>query len=364
MTTRHPANALMQAISRRGFMAGAAAVGVSVSGLPRMAWSAEEEPKLNFYNWGTYIAPDAVPNFEERTGIDVQVDLFANNSELFAKLKEGNPGYDVIVPTNNWLDRMINADMIEPLDHSMIPNKKHLSPRFLDAEFDPGRKYSMPYMWGTVGIGYRKSRVDGVPDSWKWIFDSDRYSGRIALLRDCRFFMGVAQKYLGYSLNTRDIGRIKEAEKLVTKQKPHIRAFAPDTGQRLLIEGAVDLTMEWNGDIAQVKAEDPDLDYVVPKEGGIIWQDVMAIPKGAPHPNNAHRFINYILDPKVNASIADFIRYATPNESAKQHLPEDYLNSPITFPPDSVLDKCEPVLYLGEDVIEAYENACTRIFAA
>jgi spermidine/putrescine transport system substrate-binding protein len=344
-------------------MAGTAAAGLSVTALPKMSWSADEEPELNFYNWDTYIGPDTLDNFEDRTGIAVQMDLYANNSELFAKLKDGNPGYDVIVPGNDWLERMVAADMIEPLDHSRIPNFKHLAPRFQDAEFDPGRKHSMPYMWGTIGIGYRKSRVDGVPDSWKWIFDSDKYSGRIALLRDCRFYMAAALKYLGHSLNTTDMAKIKEAEALVLKQKPHLLTFAPDTGQRLLIEGAVDLTMEWSGDIAQVKAEDPDLDYVVPKEGSIIWQDTLAIPKDAPHPDNAHRFINYILNPKVNASVAEFIRYATPNEGAKEFLPADYLNSPITYPPESALDASEHILYVGEDVIEEYEAACTRVFA-
>ena len=368
MASTKPGHALSRAlgreISRRGFLAGTAAAGLSVTALPNLGRAAEEEPKLNFYNWDTYIGPDTLENFQDKTGIAVRMDLYANNSELFAKLKDGNPGYDVIVPGNDWLERMVAADMIMPLDHGEIPNFKHLSKRFQDAEFDPGRKHSMPYMWGAIGIGYRKSRVDGVPDSWKWLFDSDKYAGRIALLRDCRYYMGCALKYLGYSLNTTDLDQIKEAEALLIKQKPNLLTFAPDTGQRLLIEGAVDLTMEWNGDIGQVKAEDPDIDYVVPREGAIIWQDVLAIPKGAPHPNNAHRFINHILDPRVNARIAEFIRYATPNEGAKQYLPEDYLNSPITYPPAAALDASEHVLYVGEDVIQAYEESCTRIFAA
>ena len=202
--------------------------------------------------------------------------------------------------------------MLEPLDHSKIPNMANVTPVFRDAAFDPGRRYSLPYMWGTIGIGYRKSRVAAVPDSWKHLYDSDEYSGRIAMLGDGSTIVGIGLKYLGYSYNETDPARIGEVEALVIRQKRHIKAFAEDNGQDLLIAGEVDLTMEWNGDILQVMAEDDDIGYVVPKEGGLLWEDTLAIPKGAPHPGNAHRFIDFILDAEVGAAIADFIYYATP----------------------------------------------------
>ena len=255
-------------MSRRSLLAGAGAAAAGLTIVPRLGWSAEEA-KLNFYNWDTYIGETTLDDFEAATGIAVKMDLFADNDELFAKLKEGNPGYDVIVPTNDYVERMITADMLEPLDHSKIPNMANITPVFQDAAFDPGRKYSLPYMWGTIGIGYRKSKVSATPESWKHLYESDEYSGRIAMLGDGSTIVGIGLKYLGYSYNETDPARIKEVEELVIRQKPHIKAFAEDNGQDLLISGEVDLTMEWNGDILQVMDEDDDLGYSVPKEGGL-----------------------------------------------------------------------------------------------
>src|SRR5690606_28009553 len=192
--------------------------------------------------------------------------------------------YDVIVPTNDFVERMIRAEMLMPLDHDKIPNIANIEERFMDAGFDPGRRYSLPYMWGTIGIGFRKSRMDEVPASWKWVFDSDRYSGKIGLLGDGLTVIGQALKYLGYSMNSKDPKEINEAAELIIAQKPHIKVFADDNGQDLLLSGEVDITQEWNGDILQVMEEDDDLDYVVPVEGGMLWEDCLCIPNGAPHP--------------------------------------------------------------------------------
>ena len=350
--------------SRRSFLAGTGAVAAGVSFGPKFTLAAEEA-KLNFYNWDTYIGETTLDDFKDASGIDVTMDLFADNDELFAKLKEGNPGYDLIVPTNDFVERMIKAEMLVPLDHGKIPNfKKNVAKAFQDAEFDPGRKYSMPYMWGTQGIGYRKSRVDGVPDSWKWLLDSDKYAGRIALLAGSSAAIGMALKYLGHSYNSVDPKEIKQAEDLIIKQKPHIKVFAEDNGQDLLLSGEVDLTMEWNGDILQVMEEDDDLAYVVPKEGSIVWQDTLAIPTDAPHPDNAHKFINYILDAEAGAAIADFIQYATPNAAARALLPDDYSKNSAIFPTDETLSRCEPEVYKGEAAQRLRDEALTRILAA
>jgi len=349
--------------TRRSFLAGTGAVAAGLSFRPSISWGAEEA-KLNFYNWDTYIGETTLDDFKAATGVEVTMDLFADNDELFAKLKEGNPGYDVIVPTNDYVERMIGAEMLLPLDHAKIPNFKNVSKPFRDAAFDPGRKHSMPYMWGTIGIGYRKSKVKGTPDSWKALLDSSEYSGRIALLGDAVVVIGSTLKYLGYSFNSRNPDEIAKAEALLTKQKPHIKVFADDNGQDLLLSGEVDLTMEWNGDILQVMAEDDDLSYIVPKEGGELWQDCLAIPNGAPHPDNAHKFINYILDAEVGAAIADFIQYATPNEAAKKLMAPEYVNNPAVFPPDDVIARSEPPLYRGEETIRLLDAAWTRIQAA
>ena len=348
--------------SRRAFLAGTGAVAAGLTVAPRFGWSAEEA-KLNFYNWDTYIGENTLDDFKDASGIEVKMDLFADNDELFAKLKEGNPGYDVIVPTNDFVERMITADMLVPLDHSKIPNfKANVDEAFQEAEFDPGRKFSMPYMWGTMGIGYRKSRVSGVPDSWKHVFDSDEYSGKIAWLSEIT--LETTLKYLGYSLNSTDTNHIKEAEELLIKQKPHVKTVAEDNGQDLLLAGEVDLAMEWNGDILQVMAEDDDLSYVVPKEGSLVWQDTLCIPKGAPHPENAHKFIDFILDAKVGAEIADFIQYATPNKAAKALLSADYTENPAIFPSPETLARCEAELYQGEELQRVKDEVWTRVLAS
>ena len=350
-------------LSRRQFLAGTGAVAAGLSFIPTQIWS-NEMAKLNFYNWDTYIGETTLKDFKVASGINVKMDLFADNDELFAKLKVGNPGYDLIVPSSDYVERMILSDMLMPLNSDIIPNRSNIQQSFFEVSFDPGRKYSLPYMWGTMGIGYRKSKMDSAPDSWKWLFDSDRYKGRCALLSEASDVLGAAFKYMGHSLNTKDPKIIKEAEKLLIKQKPNIKVFAPDNGQDLLLSGEVDITMEWNGDILQVMEEDPDISYIVPKEGSAVWEDALAIPKGAPHPENAHRFINFILEPRVGAKIADFIQYATPNKAAKQLMPESYSKNPAIYPSNETLSSCESSFYLGADVVRLYDEAWSRVLSA
>ncbi len=352
------------ALSRRRFMQGAAAMGLSITAMPEFSAAAGEK-RLNFFNWDTYIGETTLADFTKATGIEVKMDLFADNDELFAKLRLGNPGYDVIVPSSNWVARMSQAGMLAPLDHGLIPNIKHITPRFMTgSSFDPGRKYSLPYMWGTIGIGYRKSKFAEPPASWKWLYDSDKYSGRMALLSESDVLLGMALKYLGHSLNSTDDAHLAAAEAMIIKQKPHIKAFAEDNGQDLLASGEVDLVMEWNGDIAQLMAEDSDIGYVVPVEGGLLWEDTVAIPKGAPHPENAHAFINFLHEPEVNAGVAATVQYATPNQSALVLMDKSYTENPVIFAPQSVIATSETLNYPGEAVITKRQEACTRIFAA
>lgn len=362
MNRKRGMSGLIGALSRRQFVTGAAAVGLTLTAKPKFA--SAQSRNVVFANWDTYIGETTLSDFTEETGISVTVDTFADVSELFAKMRGGNVAYDVIVPSNDWLPRMIAANMVQELDHSKIPNMSNIFPRFLEEPFDPGRKYSLPYMWGTVGIGYRKSAVSGVPDSWKALYDSDEYSGKIALLSDCSTMLGCALKYLGYSLNSTDKAENEAAAELIIKQKRHIKAFAEDNGQDLLAAGEVDVTMEYNGDIVQLMTEDDDVDYVVPKEGGILWEDVLAIPANARNVENAHAFINYIHAPEPNQLITDYIQYATPNKAGFDLMDEDYQNNPDIFPPDDVVEASEFAEYLGEEVTQMRESLCTRINAA
>ncbi len=349
--------------SRRQFLMGATAAGIAVTARSRVGW-ADEEKKLNVYNWDTYIGETTLQTFTEATGIEVQYDLFANNEELFAKLKAGNPGYDVIFPSDSYVADMISLNMLVPIDHAKIPNLVNIDPdpNFSNPAFNPGLKFGVPYMWGTVGIGYRKSKVE-TPTSWADLFDSDKYSGKIALLADARTVVGIALKYLGFSMNTTNQAELDQARDLLIKQKKHLKTFAEDNGQDLLLSGECDIVMEWNGDIISAAAEDEDLAYVVPKEGTQVWTDNVCIPAGAPHPENAHAFLNHIHDAAVNAEIAKTIHYATANKAARELLPKEDLENPAIYPPAEVVAICESLVSVG-DFTPAYDKAWTEIQAA
>jgi len=349
--------------SRRGFLAGTGLAAMCLTFGSKYAFS-EEEKALTFYNWDTYIGPDTLSDFEEATGISVKMDLFGDNDELFAKLRNAKNGYDVIVPSSDFVERMVAADMLMPLDHDKIPNMANIQKRFLEVDFDPGRKYSLPYMWGTIGIGYNKEEVEGTPDSWEILLASDKYADRIALLGDAQHVLQIALKYLGYSLHSTDPKQIKEAEDLIIAQKKNIKVFADDNGQDLLASGEVALVQEWNGDILQVMAEDENLGYSLAKEGGLLWEDCLAIPKNAPHPDNAHKFINFLNEPEVNAAIAEAIQFGTPNEAALKLLPDSYTKNPVIFPSEEALKNYESAKYLGEEATKLYDEAWTRIKAA
>ena len=349
---------------RRGFLAGlgTAAVGISFTSLGGCHKHSGKE--VNLYNWDTYIGKHTLADFEKATGITAKMSLFANNDELFAKLRSGNPGYDVVVPTNDYVTRFAKANLLQPLDHAKIPNMKNILPRFQDAPFDPGRKYSMPYTWLVLGIGYRKSKVDGVPDSWKWLFDSDRYKNRIGLLADAADLCRLAECYMGYDFNKFDPAVLQKVEDLLIKQKRNVTTFHDDNGQDLLLAGDIDIVIEYNGDIAQVMRDDKDLAFVLPKEGSILQSDQLCIPAGAPNVEGAHALINYMLSADAGTDITRTIRYPTPNAAVLERMEPSYRDNPAIFPPEPALSKCRYAEYLGEAPYRAFSEVMTKVRAA
>ncbi len=364
--------------SRRAFMTafGATAAALTLSGCKpaepeaksdgKLVIEGSEGNKLAFYNWDTYIGENTLADFKAASGVEVNMTLFATNDELFAKFRAGNPGFDLIMPSNEYVARMVEAKMLAPLDHAKIPNKKNLLPEFQDADFDPGRKYSMPYTWLVLGIGYRKSAMKGgvIPDSWKYLYDSSEYKGRMSLLSDSADVFRLGFKYLGKSVNDATPELIKQVEDMLIKQKANIKNFHEDNGQDLLMSKEIDIVLEYNGDIAQKETEDPDLAFVVPKEGSLLNSDCMCIPTGAPNPNNAHAFINFLLDGQNGANITKTILYPTPNAAAKALMDDTYKNNPTIFPPAEVMAKCEYGKYAGSEITQAFEAAMTRVRAA
>jgi len=352
------------AYSRRSFMKHTIAVAATVPMLSQMAMAANRS--VHVFNWDTYIGPNTLEEFTKATGVEVKYDLFADNSELFARLRNGNPGYDVICPSNDFVERMIKADMLTPIDHAKIPNFKNYDPRFQDASFDPGRKFSLTYFWGTIGVGYRTSKFkDAAPNSWAQLMgpESAAHKGKISWMSDPVRVINHALKLNGASLNTTDAAEIEKAVQLLLANKANVRTLAGDNGQDLILSNEVDLAMEYNGDMLQVKAEDDDINYVVPKEGAELWQDCWAIPKGGPDVEAAHEFINYILSAQVHADIAKEVNYALPNAEAIKLMPEEYQKNSIIFPAEEVLKACETPRYLGEEIAKMKADGMTRVRA-
>ena len=353
---------------RRSLLAGlgAAAVGFTLEGCGEAARKGAngEEPRLNFYNWDNYIGDTTLADFDRETSVSVKMSLFSTNDELFAKLRPGNPGFDVVVPSNEYVTRLRIAGLIQPLDHAKIPNLKNILPAFVNPPYDPGRRWSVPYTWLVLGIGYRKSKIDGVPDSWKWVMDSDRYKGRIGLFSEADDLIELGAKYMGHSVRDIPYPMVDRIAEMYIRQKPNIKIFHNDEGQDLLLAGDIDIVMEYNGDIAQVMQEDSDLDFVVPKEGTILNSDCLCIPKGAPRPDNAHQFINFILDGKNGAEISNTILYPTPNAAALALMPDSYRNNKVIFPPPDQMAKCEYADFEGLKRAQLYDETLTRIFAA
>ena len=355
--------------SRRSLLAG---LGAAAAGLSLEACAAKgptgpngEEMRLNFYNWDTYTGRTTLADFKAATGVGVKMSLFATNDELFAKLRAGNPGFDVIVPTNNYVTLLRSAGLIQPLNLEKIPNRRNVLPGFQNPPFDPGRRWSMPYTWLVLGLGYRKSKmIGGVPDSWKWVLDSDRYKGRIGVFSESDDMIELGAKYLGYSVRHIPPPVVERVAQMYIRQKPNIKIFHHDEGQDLLLAGDIDIVMEYSGDIAQVMVEDPDLDFVVPREGSILSSDCLCIPKGAPRPDNAHRFINFVLDARNGAEISDTIKYPTPNGAALALMPASYRDNPVIYPPPEVMARCEYADFEGLARAHFYDETVTRIFAA
>jgi spermidine/putrescine transport system substrate-binding protein len=357
--------------SRRSLLQqfGAAAIGVSFAG-GLAACGRGGGRVVNFYNWDTYIGPTTLADFQAATGVPVQMSLFATNDELFARLRAGNPGFDVIVPSNEFVTRMSQAQMIQELDHSKIPNMANLLPEFQDAAFDPGRRYSMPYTWLVLGIGYNKDavRAKGVerPDSWRYLFDSPQFTQRIALLSESADLIRLAAKYLGHSLNGIPEPMLVQIEQMLIRQKPHVKAFHEDDGQDLLAAGEIDLVLEYNGDMAQLMSSQGGerFDFLVPKEGTLINSDCLAIPTGAPHLEEAHAFINYLLDAEAGKKITEEIQYPTPNRAVRDLMPDSYKDNPVIFPPADVMAISEYGAFEGDEKARQYEEIFTRISAA
>lgn len=337
-----------------------------------------EGQTLNFFNWATYIAEDTIPNFEAACGVTVVSSFFGSNEEMLQILRIGNPGYDLIVPSDYGVSVLAAEELIVPLNKESIPNIENVTPSLLNLDFDPENQYSVPYQWGTVGLGYDVNAVSEVlgegaeVSSWEVLFTYPER--RVAWLDDPRIMFGIALDYLGYDVNTTNLDELEEAKNLLIEAgKLNVLSIAADNGQELLATDQVDLAVEYMGDIYQISsacAEDAEAcgteyAYAIPSEGTNVWIDNMAIPAGAPNQPLAEVFIDYVLDAQVGADISNYTAYASPNQTAIDGglIDEVYLNSPIIYPTAESMENLWSLVGFTDnpDVEQAYNDAWTDV---
>ena len=320
--------------------------------------SASSDNQVVVYNRGEYIDPDVLDEFEEETGIKVVYEEFETNEIMYPKVSAGAVAYDVVCPSDYMIQRMIQEGLLEELNYDDIPNISNLDETYLaQAEgFDPGNKYCVPYCWGTVGILYNKTMVDEPIDSWDVLWD-EKYKDNILMQDSVRDAFAVALKKLGYSLNSTDENELEEAKNLLIDQKPLVQAYVIDQVRDKMIGNEAAIGVIYSGEAIFTQRENPDLEYVIPKEGSNVWIDGWVIPKNAEHKENAEAFINFMCKPEIALKNFEYITYSTPNKAARELIEdEDIKNSTIAFPTAEMLKNCEVFKYLGDDVDEIYNN--------
>ncbi|ARJ51541.1 ABC transporter substrate-binding protein [Staphylococcus lutrae] len=316
----------------------------------------KQQDKLYVYNWGEYIDPELISQFEEETGIKVVYETFDSNEAMEAKIRNGGTHYDVAFPSDYTIEKMKKANLLRPLDHKKIPNMKHLDPYYMNQPFDRHNVYSMPYFFGTVGILYDKEKYPDIDfTSWN-VLKNPRLKNDILLVDGAREVMGLALNSLGYSLNDRHSEHLAQAEQQLKSIAPNIRGVVGDEIGMMLQQHEASVAVIWSGSAAPVFQDDERFDYVVPKEGSNLWFDNMVIPKTAQNVEGAHRFINFMLDPKVNQQNTEWVGYATPNETAKAHLPKELREDTRVYPTHERQRRLEVYHDLGLDVLNEYNE--------
>ena len=321
--------------------------------------------KLYVYNWGEYIDEDVITEFEDETGIDVIYDMFETNEIMFAKLAQDNSAYDVVCPSDYMIQKLIENDMLRELNFDNIPNIKNIGKQYLEQskDFDAENKYAVPYCWGTVGILYNKTMVNETVDSWDILWD-EKYSGQILMQDSVRDAMMVALLRNGYSLNTTDPAEIDAATDDLIDQKPLVQAYVVDQVRDKMIGGEAALGVIYSGEAIYTARENPDLVYVVPKEGTNVWIDSWVVTKESKNPENAEKWINFMCREDIALKNFEYITYSTPNIAAQENIEdEDIKNSKVAFP-DLDSFSTESYKYLGNAVDRMYNDAWMEVKSA
>jgi putrescine transport system substrate-binding protein len=344
---------------------------------PAAAPASTEEKVVNVYNWSDYVDPKVLEQFTKETGIKVNYDVFDNNEVLQTKLLAGNTGYDVVVPSASFLEIQIKAGVFRKLDKSKLPNWHNLDPNILKRLqlHDPGNEHAVNHMWGTDGIGYNVKKVQAIDpkapvDSWNLILDpkwAAKFKGcGISVLDAPDEVVGVVLAYLGKDPNSEKPEDLKAAEDVLMKVRPYIRMIHSSQYIDSLANGDLCISLGWSGDVLQAKqraveaGQGVEIAYNVPKEGTIIWFDNYAIPADAPHPDNAHAFINFMMKPEVAAANSNFVHYANGNAASVPLLDPAVRDNPGVYPPPEVMAKLFPNLARSPEFTRLLNRTWTR----
>jgi spermidine/putrescine transport system substrate-binding protein len=326
---------------------------------------AEPGKQVNLFIWSEYIDPDLLPEFQKRTGMSVRMDVYEATEDMIAKLQQagGAEQYDVVVASDHAIPVLAKLGLIQPLDLARIPNAKNVAPRFQKPTYDPEGRYSLPYQWGTLGLVYRKDKVPALEASWSVLFQADKQPGPFILIDSMRDMMGAALKYHGKSLNTTIPGELKAAGEMLIAAKKSSKFVGFEGGvggKNRVASGDAVVAMSYNGDALEAMAEDPNLAFVTPKEGTVIWVDAMTITARTRNLEGACKFIDFILDAKIGAQLSNFKRYASPNAASLPLIrPEDRQNREI-YPDDAMIKTMEYIQDV-QNATRLYDEVWTAV---
>lgn len=300
---------------------------------------------LNIYNVGDYIDEDVLDIFEEENpGIRINYETFYTNEEMYVKVANSGSDYDVVFPSDYMVQKMIDEGLLNKINYDNIPNYSNIGEQYKGMDYDPANDYSVPYMWGTMGILYNKTKVAEPVTSWDILWD-EKYAKEIFMLDSERDTLGITLKMLGYSMNSKDDAELEEAKNKLIEQKPLVLAYAGDEVKDKMINGEGALTVAWSGDAFYCMESNPDLAYAVPQEGSNLWFDSMVIPTTSKHQAEAEKFIDFMSRPDIAKMNAEYIGYSTANEAARQLLDEEVRNDPLRYPDLSNIAGLEIFVY-------------------
>lgn len=322
---------------------------IALVGIAGVAQAGEQ---VVVYNWSEYIPEDTLEKFKKETGIEVVYSTYESNETLYTKLKlMKGEGYDVVVPSTYYVSKMAKEGLLQKVDKSKLDNFKNLDPDLLNKSFDPNNEYSVPYLWGSTGIGINAAdipvdSITGWQDFW-----NPKFKNQLLLTDDVREVFHMALRIKGYSANTTDEAQIKEAYEYLKELMPNVRVFNSDAPREPFLSGDVSLGMIWNGSVVQAQEDNDDIQYIYPKEGAVFWMDSFVIPAGAKHVENAHKFINFMLKAEIAKDCVDYVGYATPNKAGKALLDDETASDPTIFPDAETLAAGEFHTDVGDAVL-------------